>query len=306
MAAVEPHQSLFARPLGAVEKNPTALKLILGGKLRELRTTAGLDPADVDRRLGFSRSKTSRIELGRHGCKRADALAFLQLYGVADEGVVDEFIRLVEQSHRPDWWHSFSDVLSGFFQPLVALEGAAERIRTYEPFYVPGLLQVPQYTHAVIKAGPGRLLSHEAVRRVELRQERQHQLDQPDAPRLWAIIDESVLLRTVGGPEVMRTQLRHLLAMMERPRITLQIAPLDVSAAVGVGTGVTFLRFALGDLKDAVYIEHLMDSTFSQKPSMVEEYRNMLDRLGACALTPVESAKVLRKHLEALGGPQSS
>ncbi|MEU3600950.1 helix-turn-helix transcriptional regulator [Streptomyces sp. NPDC006798] len=301
MASADPHESWFLRPLGTVEKNSTALKLILGGKLRELRLAAGFDPADVDARLGFSRSKTSRIELGRHGCKRADALALLRLYEVEGEDRVGEFIRLVEQSHRPDWWRSFSDVLSDFFTPLVALEGAAERIRTYEPFYVPGLLQTPAYTQAVIKAGPGRRPARETARRVELRQERQRQLELPDAPRLWAIVDESVLLRTVGGPAVMRDQLEHLLALMERPRITLQIAPLDVSATIGIGTGVTFLRFALSDLKDAVYIEHLTDSTFSQKPKVVEEYRTMLDRLGACALTPVESARVLRRQLDVLG-----
>ncbi|MQS35861.1 helix-turn-helix domain-containing protein [Streptomyces katsurahamanus] len=297
MAAADPNESLNLRPLGMVEKNPTALKLILGGKLRELRAAAGLDPADVDGRLGFSRSKTSRIELGRHGCKRVDALALLGLYGVDDEERIEEFLRLVDQSRRADWWRSFNDVLSDFFTPLVALESAAERIRTYEPFYVPGLLQTPAYTRAVIQAGPGHLLPHDVMRRVELRQERQRQLDQPDAPYLWAMIDESVLMRTVGGRDVMRAQLEHLIELMDRPRVTLQIAPLDVSAAVGVGTGVTYLRFALSDLKDAVYIEHLTDSTFTQKPQIVEQYRNMLDRLGACALTPGQSLGVLRKRL---------
>jgi uncharacterized protein DUF5753/helix-turn-helix protein len=300
MAAADPNASLFVRPLGAVENNPTALRLILGGKLRELRVAAGLDPVDVDGRLGFSRSKTSRMELGRHSCKPADAMALLSLYGVDREERVAEFLHLVDQSRRTDWWRSFSDVLSDFFTPLVALEGAAERIRTYEPFYVPGLLQTPAYTRAVIQAGPGHLLSHEVMRRVDLRQERQRQLDQPDAPRLWAVIDESVLLRAVGGPDIMRAQLEHLVKMMERPRVTLQIAPLDVTAAVGVGTGVTCLRFALSDLKDAVYVEHLTDSTFTQKPQVVEEYRNMLDRLGACALTPAESLAVLRERIRTL------
>ncbi|MGA4798505.1 helix-turn-helix domain-containing protein [Streptomyces lavendulocolor] len=297
MAATERSPSLFVRPLGAVENNPTALKLILGGKLRELRVNAGLDPADVDLRLGFSRSKTSRIELGRHGCKPADAAALLRLYGVDDEELLTEFQRLVAQSRRPDWWRSFSDVLSDFFTPLVALEGAAAIIRTYEPFYVPGLLQTPAYARAVIESGPARLLPHEIRRRVDLRQERQRQLDQPDAPRLWAVIDESVLMRTVGGPRVMREQLEHLANMMLRPHVTVQVAPLDVTASVGVGTGVTYLRFALGDLKDAVYIEHLTDSTFSQKPQTVEQYRDMLDRLGACALTPKESLVLLEERI---------
>ncbi len=300
MVAADPNASLFVRPLGAVENNPTALKLILGGKLRELRIAAGLDPADVDGQLGFSRSKTSRIELGRHGCKRADAMALLSLYGVVGDERIDEFLHLVDLSRRPDWWRSFNDVLSDFFEPLVALEGAAERIRTYEPFYVPGLLQTPEYTRAVVQAGPGELLTHDVTRRVDLRQERQRQLDQPDAPRLWAVIDESVLLRAVGGRDVMRAQLEHLVKMMERPRITLQIAPLDVTAAVGVGTGVSYLRFALSDLKDAVYVEHLTDSTFTQKPQVVEQYRNMLDRLGACALTPARSLEILRQRILAL------
>ncbi|MEU0394950.1 helix-turn-helix transcriptional regulator [Streptomyces sp. NPDC006208] len=300
MAAVVPSPSLFVESLGAVESNPTALKLILGGKLRELRVGAGLDPSAVDTRLGFSRSKTSRIELGRHGCKPADAAALLSLYGVSDEGRVAEFMRLVEQSRRPDWWRSFSDVLSDFFAPLVALEGAAATIRTYEPFYVPGLLQTPAYARAVIRSGPAHLYPHDVERRVDLRQERQRQLAQPDASRLWALIDESVLMRRVGGAEVMREQLEYLASMMEQRRVVLQIAPLDVTASVGVGTGVTYLRFALDELKDAVYIEHLTDSTFSQKPQIVEQYRDMLDRLGACALTPRESIAVIRERLAGL------
>ncbi|MFE7773387.1 helix-turn-helix domain-containing protein [Streptomyces sp. NPDC057445] len=300
MAAVEPSPSLFVGPLGAVESNPTALKVILGGKLRELRIGAGLDPSAVDDQLGFSRSKTSRIELGRHGCKPADALALLGLYGVNGEERVAEFLRLVEQSRRADWWRSFSDVLSDFFTPLVALEGAAATIRTYEPFYVPGLLQTPAYARAVIQSGPARLYTHDVLRRVELRQERQRQLGQPDGPRLWAVIDESVLMRTVGGDQVMRGQLEHLVSMTQQPRITLQIAPLDVTASVGVGTGVTYLRFALDDLKDAVYIEHLTDSTFSQKPQVVEQYRDMMDRLGACALTPKESLGLIQERLSSL------
>ncbi|MEU0372698.1 helix-turn-helix transcriptional regulator [Streptomyces sp. NPDC006283] len=300
MAAAEPSPSLFVRPLGAVENNPTALKLILGGKLRQLRVNAGLDPADVDVRLGFSRSKTSRIELGRHGCKPTDAEALLGLYGVKAEQQVAEFMRLVKQSRQSDWWRSFSDVLSDFFEPLVALEGAASTIRTYEPFYVPGLLQTPAYAEAVVRSGPGHLLMHDVRRRVDLRQERQRQLDTPDAPRLWAVIDESVLMRTVGGRLVMREQLEHLVAMMQRPRVTLQVAPLEVTASVGVGTGVSYLRFALGDLKDAVYIEHLTDSTFTQKPQAVEQYRDMLDRLGACALTPRQSMELLEERIAGL------
>ncbi|MEW2633040.1 helix-turn-helix transcriptional regulator [Streptomyces sp. NPDC048389] len=299
MVAAEPSPSLF-RPLGAVENNPTALRLILGGKLRELRVSAGLDPADVDTRLGFSRSKTSRIELGRHGCKPADAMALLDLYGVQAPEQIAEFMRLVSQSRQSDWWRSFGDVLSDFFEPLVALEGAAATIRTYEPFYVPGLLQTPAYTDAVVRSGPGQLLMHDVQRRVELRQERQRQLDQPDAPRLWAVIDESVLMRSVGGTQVMREQLLHLVAMMQRPRVTLQVAPLEVTASVGVGTGVTYLRFALGDLKDVVYIEHLTGSTFSQKPQAVEQYRDMLDRLGACALTPKQSVELIEQRLKTL------
>jgi hypothetical protein len=300
MAAAEPSPSLFVRPLGAVENNPTALRLILGGKLRELRVRAGLDPADVDSRLGFSRSKTSRIELGRHGCKPADAMALLDLYGVQAPEQIAEFMRLVSQSRQSDWWRSFSDVLSDFFEPLVALEGAAATVRTYEPFYVPGLLQTSAYADAVVRSGPGHLLVHEVERRVELRQQRQRQLDQPDAPRLWAVIDESVLMRSVGGAEVMREQLLHLLSMMERPRVTLQVAPLEVTASVGVGTGVTYLRFALSDLRDAVYIEHLTDSTFTQKPQAVEQYRDMLDRLGACALTPKQSLERIEQRLKNL------
>jgi hypothetical protein len=292
-AGTEENQT-FLRPLGRAAGNSTALKVILGGKLRQLRMEAGLDPADVDRRLRFSPAKTSRMELARQGCKRADGLALLDLYGVENPQHREEFMRLLDRSHQPDWWKSWNDVLTSFFTPLLSLEGAAEHIRTYEPVYVPGLLQTSDYARAVILSESPNAQPHEVERRVKLRLERQRQLREPGASHLWAIIDESVLLRPVGGRDVMDAQNEYLIECAQRSNVVIQIASVDVTREVSIGTGVTHLNFALDDLANAVYVEYLTGAMFSQKPPDVERYQVLLDKLSACAMTPEESVEWLR------------
>src|SRR6185312_858410 len=115
------------------------------------------------------------------------------------------------EANAPSWWHSYGDVLSSWFQNYLDLEQAAELIRTYEVQFVPGLLQTDAYARAVIKLGHNTASRSEIDRRTKLRMARKELLDGPQAPRLWAVLDEGVLRRLIGGRGVLREQVESLL-----------------------------------------------------------------------------------------------
>ncbi len=185
-----------------------------------------------------------------------------------------------------------------WFDRLVGLQEAAATIRTFEIQYVPGLLQTADYTRAVVERGLPNAPASEVQRRVELRMRRAQLLLREDAPQLWAVIDESVLLRVLGDRTVMREQLDHLAEMAARPNVTLQIVPLNVTNASAPAIPVTYLRFGGLDLPDVVYLEHIRSANFLEDLDETEEYRIVLDRLADEALTPRESVEMLRRTIE--------
>jgi hypothetical protein len=162
---------------------------------------------------------------------------------------------------------------------------------------VPGLLQTPAYARAVVERGLPSAPSREVSRRVELRTKRGELLQRPDAPQLWAIIDESVLLRVLGSREVMREQLDHLVTMAQLPHVSLQIVPLDVTNASAPAIPVTYLRFGGLDLPDIVYLEHIRSATFLEDRDETEQYRVTLDQLADDALSPRESLTRLKETI---------
>jgi hypothetical protein len=184
-----------------------------------------------------------------------------------------------------------------WFDRLVGLQEAANSIRTFEIQYVPGLLQTPAYARAVVERGLPSAPAREVSRRVELRTRRGELLQRPDAPQLWAIIDESVLLRVLGSREVMREQLDHLVTMAQLPHVSLQIVPLDVTNASAPAIPVTYLRFGGLDLPDIVYLEHIRSATFLEDRDETEQYRVTLDQLADDALSPRESLTRLKETI---------
>lgn len=201
---------------------PVVLRILLGAELRRLRELADVTPQQAAREIGASESKISRMERGRNAFKQEDVAELLFLYGVGDETIREDLLSLARRANQPGWWHSYNDVLPGWFQAYVGLENAAQRIRTYESHYIPGLLQSSDYAAAVIALDGFR--AEEVDRRVTLRRDRQRRF-RDGALRLWAIIDEAALRRPLGGADVMRRQLEELVAATKLPNLTLQVTP---------------------------------------------------------------------------------
>ncbi|MGI5348119.1 helix-turn-helix domain-containing protein [Streptomyces sp. CA-250714] len=278
---------------------PTALRIILGVKLRRLRQSLDISREDAGRAIRGSHAKITRLERGQVGAKERDLRDLLTLYGIHDTVEREEFFDLARQANSPGWWCQYSDVLEDWFELHLGLEDAASVIRTYEVQFLPGLLQTEDYAFAVSRLGYPTTEPSKVARIVELRMARQRLLHRADPPRLWAIVDEAVLRRPFGGPEVMRGQLEHLLKMIELPHVTLQVAPFEVTAAAA-GTPVTLLRFADPDLPDKVYLEHLTNAVYLDKPSDVDQYTLIIDRLCTEARQPTETAAFIEDLLAEL------
>jgi transcriptional regulator with XRE-family HTH domain len=282
------------------EPAPTLLKMLVGVQLAGFREDAGLSQEQAARELGFSPAKLSRIEAGkgRRPPTERDVRALLELYGT-DPYEVAVLLKILQRAGEPGWWQRYDKrLMPEWFDRLVGLQEAAATIRTFEIQYVPGLLQTAAYTRAVVERGLPNAPSAEVQRRVELRMRRARLLLREDAPQLWAVIDESVLLRVLGSPEVMREQLTHLVEMAQRPNVTLQVVPLAVTNASAPAIPITYLRFGGLDLPDVVYLEHIRSANFLEDRDETEEYRLALDRLADEALQPRETLELLRETME--------
>ncbi|MFI6920426.1 helix-turn-helix domain-containing protein [Nonomuraea spiralis] len=277
---------------------PTALRILLGSQLRKLREAKNVTREEAGHLIRGSESKISRMELGRVGFKERDVADLLTLYGVMDEQARAAVLDLVTTANEPGWWHRFNDVLPTWFQAYVGLEEAAARIRTYEVQFVPGLLQTKEYARAVVTAGSAGIAAEEIARRVDLRLERQRIFDRPDGTVFWAVIDEAALRRPIGGFEVMRAQLEHLIDLMRQPNITIQIMPFSFGGHSAEGGAFSILRFPDRDLPDVVYVEQLASALYLDKREDVDRYTEVMERLCAVSTTPDETIDLLRTIAE--------
>jgi transcriptional regulator with XRE-family HTH domain len=272
--------------------SPTVLRIMLGSQLRRLREAKGMTREEAGYTIRASGSKMSRLELGRVSFKERDVADLLMLYGVADADRRDALLSLARQANQTGWWHRYSDVLPSWFQAFVGLEEAASRIRTYEGHLIPGLLQTEGYVRALSASGSP-THADEVERLVRLRLDRQRILTRANPPHLWAVVDEAALRRQVGGREVMRVQLEHLIATTKLPNVTLQVMPLRAGVHASEGQPFVILRFAEPELPDVVYLEQLTSALYLDRPEDAEYYTQVMDRLVVQAKKPDETVEMI-------------
>ncbi|MEO3813275.1 helix-turn-helix transcriptional regulator [Sphaerisporangium sp. B11E5] len=288
--------NMMARERGS----STVLRILLGSQLRRLREKHGITLETAGHSIRASHSKISRMELGRVGFRARDVRDLLTLYGVVDETERQALLSLVDQANRPGWWHNYDDVLPNWFEAYIGLEEAATRIRSYEVQFIPGLLQTADYTRAVVKLGHPEGAEEEIQRRVDLRMARQKLLYRAAPPHLWAVVDEAALRRPLGGRDVMRGQLQHLIKVIALPNVTLQIMPFSAGGHAAAGGPFSILRFSERDLPDIVYLEQLTSAIYLDKRDDLDRYQAVMERLCLDAIPVSETRKTLTTLLDQL------
>lgn len=273
--------------------SPTARGRRLRHELRRLREEAGLTHSEVARRLEWSPSKVSRIETGQSRVQTGDVRDLLEIYGVTDQATCESLVQLAREARRRGWWTRYTDVLgSGTY---VGLEAEAAGLHTYESMFIPGLLQTEDYARAVIRAGQTRPDPETLSRRLSARMARQEILERNDPPEIWAVLDESVVSRPIGGPGVMRAQLQHLIELTTKPNttLTLQILPFTVGAHPGMNGPFVIVTFNSPTDPPMVYLETATDGLYLDEPADVERYTLRFNHLVARALGPDESRTMI-------------
>lgn len=273
------------REVTTLGRSPTVRRRRLAAELRRLRDRADLTIEDVAEKLECSTSKISRIETGHVGVKPRDARELLRLYGVADDQL-DALVQLAKEARTKGWWHAYNEVFTGAF---VGLEAEASSLRAYQALLVPGLLQTGDYMRTVIHAARPDATATEADKRVEARLARQRLLTDADPPRYWAVIDEAVLYRPVGGATVMREQLDRLVARAALPHVTVQVLPFSAGAHSGMDGPFLILGFPEQADPDVVYVDSTTAGFYLEEPAEILRYTLMFDHLRAAALSPDDS-----------------
>ncbi|MFD9455392.1 helix-turn-helix domain-containing protein [Streptomyces virginiae] len=277
----------------------TVLGRQLGDELRRLRESAGLTTTDAAEALDCTKGKISRIENGRVTLRLPDLTAMLQAYGVTDEDIRSRLGALAKKANRrrrEGWWNQYGPVLADTYRDYIALEAIAGSIRTFQAQLVPGLLQTPEYIRAVTVASKQWQTGDEIEKFVQVRLARQERLDGESPLQLWAVVSEAVLLQQVGGPQVMQTQLEHLLATSERPNVTVQVLPFSRGAHASMFGPYVVLGFREEGALDVVLADNPTGSFWFEREAEVARYRDLFDAARTSALSPVESRTVIQRR----------
>ena len=270
----------------------------LGATLRKLRARKGMTLEEAGRLVGVSKATVSRYETQAGPVKWIVVDALCREYGAVDAERA-AVVRLAKDAKQQGWWSSFADSIPESMNLLLTLEDEAVREDHFSCVYVPGLLQTRAYCSALQKANEVPLDQGEIDRLVDIRMKRQEVLTRPKPPRLWAILDESVIRRVVGSREIMKEQLEQLLEANDSLHITLQVLPFSKgahSAALGSFVIIGGAESAL----DVVYVDFHTGSLFLETDEELGRYRLAFEYLRAQALDMEASSTVIHRALKEL------
>jgi hypothetical protein len=265
-----------------------------------MRERAGLTGEESGNALERSGSWISRVETGRVGLRGRDLSDLLKLYRVDDPAVALQLSALAREGKLRGWWSRYADIVTGAYASYIGFESESTELLAYDSLCVPGLLQTEQYARTLLQGTMPRLSPEVVARRVEVRLARQSVLSRAKPPRLWSIMDESVLHRSLGGPDIMPAQLEQLVEASQKPNITLQVVPFNARYHPGMVGNFTLIRFALPDDPDIVYIEGMSRDAFVEADD-AREYREIFEHLNAAALSPEDT----RQHIDRIQSESS-
>ncbi|SEG91165.1 Helix-turn-helix domain-containing protein [Thermomonospora echinospora] len=284
-----------------VRPSPTVRGRRLRYELRRLREERGLTIEQVVAQADgdFSSSAISRWEKGDRRVRPTELRVLLDIYDVdADQREV--LLTLAREARQRGWWHSYGSAIPSWFQFFVGLEAEASSIRAYEAELMPGLLQTPDYYREFLRTAPAADSEEEIERKIAVRTARQERLTGDNPLTFWAVVNEAVIRRVVGGPEVMRDQLRHVAELARLPHVSVQVLPFRAGAHPAMEGSFTILSFPEASDPDIIYLENQTGGLYLEETPEIERYTLMFNHLIAKALDPDESRAMIARVAEDL------
>ncbi len=269
---------------------------LVGGALRRYRESVGYALEDAARVLECDRSKISRIETGQRGIRPKELRELLAEYGVpASEQLA--LVAIASRGGQHSWWHPYAEVLTDDYLDYVIMESAAAEIMTYEAQLIPDLLQTDEYARAIAAAEPGYLTDQQREDAVAAKAVRR-QAVLNGSRRLGVVLGEGALHQAVGGADVLAGQIGYLAKLSsEFPAVTIQVLPFSAGAHAAAGGGsLAILRFPDAPSLGVVHLEALSGGVYLESQEEVARYVRAFALLRAAALSPAESARLLRSR----------
>lgn len=272
--------------------SPTARQRELGTRLRGLRNERGMTVEEVAERLLCSATKISRLETGARRPSLRDVRDLCALYEL-DGSTTKEFMSLAREAREPAWWTEYDNL---DLDPLIGLEQEAVAITCYSINYIPGLLQTHDYAHGIISTVAPKMDPQVVQQRTEARLRRQQLLDDDARPLYHVILDEAVMHRGVGAPEIMAAQLNKIIEAAQAGRAVVQIIPFSAGAYAAADGYFVLLEFEEdSNLWPVVYIEGLAGNQYLQRREEIARYRETIEYLRGRAMSPDDSVALLIK-----------
>lgn len=275
---------------------PTVRSRRLGAALREYRLAAKFEQLQVAEVIAASQTRVSRIETGHVTVRPIEIRAMLDAFGVTDLEIRKKLEDMARASYRRGWWLEHAAHLRQDYLDYISLEDDATYIREWQPVLVPGLLQTPAYTEAVIAACPDFVARERIDQLVAVRASRQAKIA-PGAADYSAILWEPVIVHPLTAPETHSQQLEHILSVLERKNVTVQVLPFAAGMLAGATSAFSSFSFDEEPIVEAVTMDNVRGTSVLEAPADLAAYTNVFDRLRSAALPPDDSAQFLRDAL---------
>ncbi|MGW9174091.1 helix-turn-helix domain-containing protein [Streptomyces decoyicus] len=259
-------------------------RAMLGAELRHKREEAGLTQEELGSPLFVSGSFIGQLEAGTRRMQMDYAVKMDEI--LRTDGYFVRNCEAAKKSKYPD-----------HFAEAAEAEAIAVSIKEYAPLLIPGLLQTRGYARPIFRAYRPTVAQEVIDEAVEARLERVRLLDDPTTPMFWAVLDEAVIRRTVGGPAVMAEALEHIVGLIRRHRIIVQVLPFSAGAHAALHGGLKLMTFT--DAPPLAYVDGLGMGQLLDDPATVARHELTYDLLGASALSPEASLALIESAVEA-------
>jgi transcriptional regulator with XRE-family HTH domain len=276
---------------------PTVRSRRLGARLGFYRQQRGLSGTDLASQLDIHQATWSKIESGKVKVSRHILVRTVEMLGIPGE-VATQLEALRRKSDEPGWWQDYGDILSEAVQMLIELEADASWIRTYEGEIVPGLLQTRDYAERIITAGSPHMRVADIDRYLELRMRRQKRLS--DGLRLTAILGEAAIRQQIGGPAILREQLRHITHVAGEHDVTVQVVPFTADAHAALGDSFVVIQWSDETDPEAVYVDGVTSWTVHERSGVIRSYLHTVASVQSQALAPRESLDLIHNAIKDL------
>jgi hypothetical protein len=279
-------------PGAQADLGPFVQRILLGARLRAARESIELSSTDATKALGWYAGKLSKIEWGDVPTSDKDLAAAIRAFKI-DPKEAGELQRLASLARRK----LPPSRVAEWAAKYVHLVAAARELKLWNADAFPGTVQTADYARAqleqVVTVRPADVepMAQDRAKRVE-------RLRAPGAPRLWLIVGEEALHRTIGGAEVLRGQLEQIRDLAELENVSVQVMPFGTGAHASHGVSFSIVNLMEGRA-GLVYVAGLTTSDYLGREH-VRVYDLVFDKLRADALSPQGTIELINRRIAEL------